>query len=227
MADCMGIYGSPGVCTGISSLEIEMSISRVKTLMAAAVLAGVSALGFGSVAHAATITTTLGTATCYESGSNTVMASCSGYIFGVGGANDTPGQLSGTLGSVWDIFAVTNDNANSETNEAKLLNLVTGTTTFGKDDMNKTEDNISDSMTFAFDGLYALLKLGGGNTGSYVILRNDAGETIDIDWNAGRAGGLSHYTIAGELAPVPVPAAGFLLMGALGGLAMVRRRRKA
>lgn len=36
--------------------------------------------------------------------------------------------------------------------------------------------------------------------------------------------GLSNY---GGIAPIPVPAAGFLLLGALGGLAMVRRRRKA
>lgn len=37
---------------------------------------------------------------------------------------------------------------------------------------------------------------------------------------------LSHVNLYGQLAPIPVPAAGFLLAGALGAAAMVRRRRR-
>jgi len=37
--------------------------------------------------------------------------------------------------------------------------------------------------------------------------------------------GLSHINLYGTIAPVPLPAAGGLLLAALGGLAMIRRRR--
>jgi hypothetical protein len=40
-------------------------------------------------------------------------------------------------------------------------------------------------------------------------------------------GGLSHVALYGSVAPIPLPAAGFLLIGALGGLAALRRRRRA
>lgn len=43
-----------------------------------------------------------------------------------------------------------------------------------------------------------------------------------------QSGGLSHFTIyAGPMAPIPLPAAGFLMLGALGGLGVAARRRKA
>ena len=198
-----------------------MPIVKLKSLLAAAIVASVSAFSFGGAAHAATITTTAATETCYESGSITVMASCSGYLWGLGGANDTPGQLSGTNGDIWSISAVTGSNANSEANEATFLSAVTGTS-FAKADLSKTGGN-SGSMTFSFDSLYAVIKVGAG----HVVLKNNTSSAIDVMWSAGSAGGLSHYTLAGDLTPVPAPAAGVLLLGALGGLGLMRRRRKA
>lgn len=207
-----------------------MRIASLKTIMTATALSVLSGFTMGQTAQAATISAGgFGSATCYEAGSITTMASCSGYLFGAGGTNAVAGQISGTNADLWDIVAVTGLNKKNEENEANLLNLVTGTTSFGKDDMSKTGGN-SGSMTFSFSHLYALIKIGGGSTGSYVILRNDAGKTIDVSWSAGTSGGLSHETQAGGLTtpvPVPTPAAGVLLIGALGGLGLMRRRRKA
>lgn len=74
---------------------------------------------------------------------------------------------------------------------------------------------------------YLLMTLKQSNTYALFIL--DMAKTLSGTWSTSGPGGsknaLSHSTVfvSGEPAPIPVPAAGLLLAGALGGLAAVRR----
>ena len=55
--------------------------------------------------------------------------------------------------------------------------------------------------------------------------------TASLTNRGGNQPAISHMTLYATLAdnpaPIPIPAAGFLLLGALGGLAALRRRRRA
>ncbi len=51
--------------------------------------------------------------------------------------------------------------------------------------------------------------------------------TFDIETDEVGAGNSYGLVISGDIAPVPVPAAGVLLAGALGGLGLMRRRKKS
>jgi hypothetical protein len=98
---------------------------------------------------------------------------------------------------------------------------------------NKTELEEGEGANYSFftDALYILMKIGGGSELATFLIHNTFGKGLEITWNQvdGGGNGLSHYTEFGEARtpPIPVPAAGFLLIGALGGLAALRRRRRA
>ncbi len=127
----------------------------------------------------------------------------------------------GTFGSPGEIFngpaGMAYGPGNPVDQEVAWLNDVTGSS-YSTSDASKTE---GDGGYFT-GALYVILKLGN----NYTIMRNDSGTGISWSFtpSKGTGTGLSHSTTVGE---VPVPAAGFLLLGGLGGLALLRRRRKA
>lgn len=73
-----------------------------------------------------------------------------------------------------------------------------------------------------------VFKVGGGQVSpDFAAFRVGSGEVEGFWSNIPRqGGGLSHVSLYG-VAAIPVPAAGFLLLGALGGLVALRRRHRA
>ena len=73
-----------------------------------------------------------------------------------------------------------------------------------------------------------LFKVGGGNLDPVyaAFLLADFNGLVSGTWGVSGSNSLSHVSLYANVAPIPLPAAGFLLIGALGGLGLMRRRRK-
>ncbi len=80
-----------------------------------------------------------------------------------------------------------------------------------------------DIIANAYQEVVVMLK--SGNQFAAYLFEDGFEGTLEF-WTANEHG-LSNYVVVGrDMAPVPLPAAGFLLLGGLGGLAMMRRRSK-
>lgn len=80
------------------------------------------------------------------------------------------------------------------------------------------------SLGDGYSDLVLAIKFG-DNWASFLISAEDNPFTYSISPKKGA--GMSHVLLYGVPAPVPLPAAGLMLMGALGGLTVAKRRRKA
>ena len=92
--------------------------------------------------------------------------------------------------------------------------------------------SISASAFDLYDSLMLVVK--GANPNNYVgyLLDSVSGTYTTVFFKTNSKGkvssqDISHVSLYGVVAAVPVPAAGLLLLGALGGLAALRRRRAA
>ena len=113
-----------------------------------------------------------------------------------------------------------------DASEAAWVNSVIGTS-FSTLDVTNGKDSGTDSTNYITNALYVVLKI--GRNPDYTIIKNTSGVALTWSWDnlPGSGGGLSHYIDLGTPSEVPLPAGGLLLMGALGGLAALRRRRSA
>lgn len=154
----------------------------------------------------------------------------SGSGYGFAAVEDASATVFGEL------FDPTFSGSN-ETNEAEWVESVEGLVNDPySGDINNTavkteaEDFAGglDGKSFSTNADYVVLKIGAKP--DYTILKNRSSGTFQFAWKPdGRGAGLSHFTAFGETVPdvsqIPLPAAGWLLLAGIGGLAAFRRRK--
>lgn len=127
-----------------------------------------------------------------------------------------PGTYSAVKGQVFTVHPP---------NDATELAFVNANLTGGDTPYLTGNKNESPGTSFTSSALYILFKIGNGNTFNAFLVHNTGGNQL-FTWAGNTASGLSHTnSFGGTVSPVPLPAAGFLLVAALGGLALVRRRK--
>lgn len=215
-----------------------MSYFSIKGMAAAALICGAGFVGHSASAATVSIysdggaphSTERATLTCTECSVLIYTADATdsgGYL---GANNVLEGTLPGdhgfsSVGSATDfgeLFANSFD-ANPS-GEADWFNSIMGTSiTLTDADKTETVDG-----TYVSSASYVIVKV--GRSPNYTILRNDDDGSDDgmfsFTWSGSSGGGagLSHFTEVA--AAIPVPAAGFMLIGGIGALAALRRRRK-
>jgi len=143
--------------------------------------------------------------------------SCQGYLF--------DDETFGTVGGLIDFKDQNFASGQGAAWEKDLLEKASGETF---SDFSKDENP---STTFTSNAMYILFKI--GNSPSIGVLKNNSGFLQEYTYSKSPNGhGLSHIAEAGKGLPemppaavIPLPAAGWLLLAGIGGLAAMRRRK--
>lgn len=90
--------------------------------------------------------------------------------------------------------------------------------------------SLLDGLSFSAGELYAIALKGATTSFVYLLDTSFTSGTwsmIDLKNRGGKTPSLSNITLFGTAAPIPLPATGLLLVGAVAGLALMRRRKLA
>lgn len=216
-----------------------MVFTKLKMIAGTALLAGAGFLGTTQAAIAVTCPEVVPAATAlgeYRYMSFAGSASCVDY--GIGSTADALFQASNPQYTF--LAKVEEDNlgnaGSSNEGEDALDGILVATD--GSSLWQGRDGKITWTPTAAptnYSSFVALFKVGHGSTSeSWFVFALPASGFVDAIWSLNDAydgsiwagpGSLSHTSLYG-ISAVPVPAAGFLLIGALGGLGMLGRRRR-
>lgn len=205
-----------------------------KTLAGSAAIAAAGVMGAASAASAATIGIWNDSPTGTTQRANVDCTGCSVLLFSADGSDTGTNVVAGTMGAIYgfgtgygELFSGPSNSGGAS--EISWMNGVLGTT-YVTGDAVKTE-NTTDGTEYTSSAAYAIVKI--GTDPNYTILRNDSGGVFSFSWNglSGQGAGISHFTAVGDASDnatvVPLPAAGVLMLGALGALTALRRRKTA
>ncbi len=194
-------------------------LKTISTFAASAAAVAFLALAPAS-ANVITVAGGNGTITC----TGAVEPACLAFSGGASGGLGTEPDGAGLLidGSpITEVAWYYDGTPSSEAAEADRLNILTGgLTSFDMSDATRDE---SPSLMFSTFAEYVVLKL--GNVA--VFLHNNTGGELTISLSdLGRGFGLSHVTEFGEVEPIPIPGAIWLMGAGIAGLGFAGRRKK-
>lgn len=155
---------------------------------------------------------------------------------GVGGSgNDSAALLNAVIPDglfgldTWEFIAKDNDLDGTDEGVASAMtvtgSLITGTIT------------LADTIFDLYDHIAIVLKSGRGLDPEFWVAYKAVDGVFEYDYTSifvnkkGEIGALSHISLYGtpatDMPPVPLPAAGWMLIAGIGGLAALRRRKRA
>lgn len=166
----------------------------------------VVAIGFvlaGAAAQAATWT--VNDTTCSNSDITPEASACFGFVDGNLYGSDSPDVNSDEFGTVEGLFGYT---------DWSFIQ--------GDEEFEGEADGAFDVASNTYSMTAILLK-GSDEWAAYLI---DGGFSGPLEYEMGNDRGLSNYLVVGRMSEIPLPATGFLLLGGLVGLGLVRRSKK-
>ncbi|HEX9857508.1 MAG TPA: VPLPA-CTERM sorting domain-containing protein [Paracoccaceae bacterium] len=200
------------------------AFTRITPLAAAALAAGIAWSGAASAA----VYTSSGT--CTVSDLTVAADDCFGTVLPVPTNVDTVDLNADTFGGLLGLFGNTNwsfltkveTGAGGGTTEGTDIGLTLDPDTGGA----PGSWEVNPGSLSGYDFIAIILKQ--GRTWAAYLYEGVIPESGDWTSDAfAQDDGLSHFSIyTGPVTPIPLPAAGFLLIGALGGLGVIARRRK-
>lgn len=205
-----------------------MSLKNIKTFAAAALIAGTGLFTTSQIAYSATVV--LSDSISCNAGTPTHGVQLNDVTGNLGGASNCWGTYGGNdpgpsgdgfsiAGTLFDFVA--KKDAEGDT-DGQYIGL-TFTPVDGSSQPGTWEFNLG-----AIDGDFLIVLKHASNPGFAVWLFSGAhADSYSGTWLTAWGGdGVSHISVY-ETSAVPIPAAGFLLIGSLGSLVALRRRRKA
>ncbi|SMX35953.1 VPLPA-CTERM sorting domain-containing protein [Maliponia aquimaris] len=200
------------------------------------------AFGIAAPASAATVVTVSGTAITVSCSGPLASSECNGFIGGSLTFNasnpDKDNVNGGTAGSLSttaaDLYALKKSNPAQEGAAIDVLldGSLDGDITGGVQTQVAAADDAY--LQFNSSAQYLAVKTGNpvGTDQKWFFLKlfGPGPITLIYDKNGQSGGGFSHYTEFGsipDMPTIPLPAAGWMLIAGLGGLGVIRRRKKS